>query len=87
MFPLQVLSEETGNQITEVYDAMMVCTGVDGYPYIPDTPGIRDYTGTVIHSKQYTDGAKFKDQTVLVVGNASSGCDIAVEICENTDKV
>lgn len=84
---MQVLDERTDEESQEVFDAVMLCTGLYGYPSIPNIPGLSDFRGIVRHSKSYTDPSQFKGQSVLVVGNGPSGCDIAADICENTDKV
>jgi putative flavoprotein involved in K+ transport len=57
-----------------------MATGVSGIPNLPDIPGLKNFTGTVLHSSQYTDGEDWKDKQALVIGTGNSGHDIAQDL-------
>ena len=73
-----------GKLSEEVYDAVAVCSGHYTIPYIPDIRGLQawneSYPGQVSHSKFYRKPDTFAGKTVLIVGNAASGLDIASQI-------
>ena len=41
---------------------------------------MKNFTGTVLHSSQYTDGEDWKDKQALVIGTGNSGHDIAQDL-------
>jgi cation diffusion facilitator CzcD-associated flavoprotein CzcO len=59
---------------------VVMATGVSGIPSIPDIPGLRDFSGTILHSSQYRDGEDFKGKRALVIGTGNSGHDIAQDL-------
>jgi cation diffusion facilitator CzcD-associated flavoprotein CzcO len=59
---------------------VVMATGVSGIPNMPDIPGLKNFTGTVLHSSQYTDGEDWKGKSALVVGTGNSGHDIAQDL-------
>jgi cation diffusion facilitator CzcD-associated flavoprotein CzcO len=59
---------------------VVMATGVSGIPNLPDIPGLKDFSGTVLHSSQYGDGETWKDNTALVIGTGNSGHDIAQDL-------
>ncbi len=65
---------------TEVFDAVLVCSGVFRDPVLPIVRGAATFRGATLHSRDYTVPARFAGQTVLVVGSGSSATDAAVEI-------
>jgi indole-3-pyruvate monooxygenase len=62
---------------------LVIATGYNREPYIPNWPGQASFEGTVRHSSQYRNGEPFKNQRVLVVGFGNSGGEIAVDLCEH----
>jgi cation diffusion facilitator CzcD-associated flavoprotein CzcO len=59
---------------------VVMATGVSGIPNLPDIAGLKDFTGTVLHSSQYTDGEDWKGKRALVIGTGNSGHDIAQDL-------
>ncbi|XP_071476240.1 flavin-containing monooxygenase 5-like [Diadema antillarum] len=51
----------------EVYDAVMVCTGLHSSGFVPEFPGMSEFKGQVLHTCQFRRGSDFKDRTVVVV--------------------
>ena len=59
---------------------VVMATGVSGIPNLPDIPTLNNFTGTVIHSSQYTDGEEWRGKKALVMGTGNSGHDIAQDL-------
>jgi cation diffusion facilitator CzcD-associated flavoprotein CzcO len=59
---------------------VVMATGVSGIPNLPDIPTLKNFTGTVIHSSQYTDGEEWRGKNALVIGTGNSGHDIAQDL-------
>src|SRR4051794_28643873 len=57
-------------------DQVVVATGYNGVPFIPDWPGRESYGGEMIHSSEYRNPAPFAGRDVLVVGAGNSGAEI-----------
>jgi cation diffusion facilitator CzcD-associated flavoprotein CzcO len=61
---------------------VVVATGYNGAPYVPDWPGRESFTGELIHSAQYANPAPFRGRDVLVVGAGNSGAEIAHDVID-----
>ncbi|KAK5114072.1 hypothetical protein LTR85_010378 [Meristemomyces frigidus] len=68
------------------FDAVVVASGHFNVPYIPQVPGIEDwsqaYSGSISHSKFYRKPEDYAGKKVIVVGNSASGIDIGAQIQE-----
>ncbi|KAG5356298.1 Thiol-specific monooxygenase [Yarrowia sp. B02] len=73
----------------ETFDYVIVCTGHYSHPFIPDVPGLREYAKThqVLAAKYFDNPDSYVGKTVLVVGNSSSGIDIANQAAKTAKKV
>lgn len=65
---------------THLFDALIVASGFYRAPYFAPFPGAETFTGRVLHSKAYKGPEGFEGQRVIVIGNGSSGADIAAEL-------
>jgi len=63
-------------------ERVVVATGYNGAPVVPDWPGKEDFAGTLVHSGDYRNAAPFRGQDVLVVGAGNSAAEIAVDLAE-----
>ncbi|KAJ7768124.1 hypothetical protein DFH07DRAFT_915447 [Mycena maculata] len=76
---------------TEDFDAVVVATGRYNAPNIPQISGLKEWAekfpGSVIHSRQYRRPEPFANETVLVVGGATSAVEITREINSKALKV
>jgi putative flavoprotein involved in K+ transport len=63
-------------------EAVVVATGYNGAPFIPDWPGIDAFAGELLHSSQYRNPAPFRSRDVLVVGAGNSGAEIATDVAD-----
>jgi cation diffusion facilitator CzcD-associated flavoprotein CzcO len=61
---------------------VIVATGLDQAPIVPDWPGRETFEGELLHSSEYRNPAPFEGRRVLVVGPGSSGIEIAHELTE-----
>jgi putative flavoprotein involved in K+ transport len=62
--------------------AVIVATGYNGEPFVPDWPGREGFTGELIHSSEYRNPAPYRGRDVLVVGAGNSGAEIATDVAE-----
>jgi cation diffusion facilitator CzcD-associated flavoprotein CzcO len=59
---------------------VVLATGVSGIPSVPEIPGLKDFSGKVMHSSQYDDGENWKGKRAIVIGTGNSGHDIAQDL-------
>ncbi|MFE5890584.1 flavin-containing monooxygenase [Streptomyces sp. NPDC056462] len=62
--------------------AVVVATGHNHTPRIPDWPGLDTYSGEFRHAGEYRNPAPYADRDVLVVGIGNTGAEIAVDLVE-----
>ncbi|MFJ4435152.1 flavin-containing monooxygenase [Streptomyces sp. NPDC088923] len=62
--------------------AVVVATGFNHTPYVPDWAGADSYGGEVLHARAYRDPEPFRGKDVLVVGVGNTGAEIAVDLAE-----
>jgi cation diffusion facilitator CzcD-associated flavoprotein CzcO len=63
-------------------DIVVVATGYNHSPKLPDWPGLDSYGGTVVHSSAYQNPASLTAHDVLVVGPGNSGAEIATDLAD-----
>ena len=61
---------------------VVVATGYESEPAIPDWPGRDAFEGELTHSREYRNAKPFADRLVLVVGPGCSGMEIAYDLAE-----
>lgn len=74
-----VLLEDGGTLMAR---QVIVATGYDAKPFLPDWPGAGEYTGTLMHGADYTNSRQFAGQDVLVVGAGNTASDVATDLAE-----
>jgi cation diffusion facilitator CzcD-associated flavoprotein CzcO len=62
---------------------VIVATGYEQTPIIPDWPGRDRFTGQFLHSHEYRNPEPFAEKRVLVVGPGCSGMEIAYDVADN----
>ncbi|WP_330288934.1 flavin-containing monooxygenase [Streptomyces sp. NBC_00576] len=62
--------------------AVVVATGTNHTPRIPEWPGRDAYRGELLHAGQYRNAAPYAGRDVLVVGIGNTGAEIAVDLAE-----
>jgi putative flavoprotein involved in K+ transport len=63
-------------------DSVVLATGYNRTPVLPDWPGRATYRGELIHSSAYRNAGPYRGKRVLVVGSGNSGAEIAVDLIE-----
>jgi len=61
---------------------VIVATGYNGAPFIPEWTGKESFAGELVHSSAYRSPEPYRDRDVLVVGVGNSGAEIATDIAE-----
>jgi cation diffusion facilitator CzcD-associated flavoprotein CzcO len=61
---------------------VVVATGYQRVPVLPDWPGTEDFRGELLHSSGYRSPAPYRGKRVLVVGTGNSGAEIAADLAE-----
>jgi len=61
---------------------VVVATGHNHMPYIPDWTGRNTFSGDLLHASDYRNAAPYAGQDVLVVGVGNTGAEIAVDLVE-----
>ncbi|KAK7052585.1 FAD/NAD-P-binding domain-containing protein [Favolaschia claudopus] len=77
-----------GSEFEESCDVLLLCIGSLSRWHWPDIDGLKDFGGTLVHSAQWNvgdsaweDGVKdWGDKTVGIIGNGSSGIQIAAAV-------
>ncbi|MEU0088387.1 NAD(P)/FAD-dependent oxidoreductase [Streptomyces sp. NPDC006274] len=62
--------------------AVVVATGHNHTPHLPDWPGRETYGGELLHARDYREPAPYAGKDVLVVGVGNTGAEIAVDLVE-----
>ncbi|MFE6765286.1 flavin-containing monooxygenase [Streptomyces sp. NPDC057689] len=74
------LSASGGRELTG--RAVVVATGFNHTPHLPDWPGSETFTGQLLHASEYRSPAPYAGKDVLVVGVGNTGAEIAVDLVE-----
>jgi putative flavoprotein involved in K+ transport len=67
-------------------DRVVIATGYNKHPFLPDWPGLNTFEGDLIHSAYYRNPEPYAGKTVLVVGTGNSGAEICVDLVEGGAK-
>jgi len=71
-----------GKPVTLHPTQLVFATGAYGPPKYIDLPGADSFGGEILHSSSYSDGGKYAGKKVVVIGAASSGHDVSVDLWE-----
>ncbi|MCT8971434.1 NAD(P)/FAD-dependent oxidoreductase [Microbaculum marinisediminis] len=71
-----------GRKLTLRPTQLVFATGAYGPPKRLEIPGAETFAGEIIHSIEYSSGTKFAGRKVAVIGAASSGHDVSVDLWE-----
>jgi cation diffusion facilitator CzcD-associated flavoprotein CzcO len=63
-------------------DQVIVASGYDHTPFLPDWEGRDRFPGPLLHSAEYRNPEAFRDRDVLVVGPGCSGMEIAYDLTQ-----
>ena len=59
---------------------VVVATGFNAHPRVPDWPGRARFAGEVLHARDYRSASSFQGRRVLVVGTGNTGAEIATQL-------
>lgn len=62
---------------------VVVATGYNHTPVVPDWPGADGFTGELLHARDYRNGRPWAGRDVLVVGTGNTGTEIATDLAEH----
>ncbi|MEU7552440.1 NAD(P)/FAD-dependent oxidoreductase [Streptomyces sp. NPDC044571] len=62
--------------------AVVIATGFNHTPALPDWPGRDTYGGELLHARDYRNAQPYEGRDVLVVGSGNTGAEIAVDLVE-----
>lgn len=70
---------------TDTFEAeqVIVSTGYNRIPNVPELPEQRAFRGIIWHSREYRNGAPFRGENVLVVGMGNTGAELALDLLEH----
>lgn len=78
--PGWLLHATGGRELTG--SAVVVATGYNHTPRLPDWAGRETFHGDLVHAGEYRDAAPYAGRDVLVVGAGNTGAEIAVDLVE-----
>ncbi|PSS17789.1 Indole-3-pyruvate monooxygenase [Actinidia chinensis var. chinensis] len=62
---------------------IVVATGENAEPMIPEIAGIERFEGDLVHASGYCRGSDFGNKRVLVVGCGNSGMEVSLDLCSH----
>ncbi|XP_076958612.1 putative indole-3-pyruvate monooxygenase YUCCA8 [Bidens hawaiensis] len=65
---------------------LVVATGENAEGVIPEIDGLQEFSGEVIHAKDYKSGEKYAGKKVLVVGCGNSGMELSLDLSNHNAK-
>ncbi|MFC8716111.1 flavin-containing monooxygenase [Kitasatospora sp. NPDC057198] len=83
-----VSRDADGVESVRTFDQVVVAAGHHDVPLLPDPlpAGAESFTGRILHSMEYVDGAEFAGQRVVVVGLGASAVDIAADVSRHAER-
>ncbi|CAH9060252.1 Ferredoxin--NADP reductase [Pseudoalteromonas holothuriae] len=67
------------------FDAVVICTGTNRVPYMPEVAGAVNFQGDILHTADYTEPSRFAGKRVVCVGAGESSADIIHDIANVAD--
>lgn len=62
---------------------LVVATGENAEPFMPEIEGVRKFHGDVFHTSAYRNGNNYVGKKVLVVGSGNSGMEVALDLANH----
>lgn len=85
----QKISREDGkwqvvtNSNTYLADQVIIATGSNRIPICPIWPGQEDFSGKILHSREYKNPHPYQGKKVLIIGMGNTGAEIALDLAEH----
>jgi dimethylaniline monooxygenase (N-oxide forming) len=74
---VKTASQPSNTTSEEAFDYVVVCTGMYSTPHLPKIEGQASFTGSILHSSEFTDSSLSAGRRTIVVGAGKSAMDIA----------
>ncbi|MDF9813774.1 NAD(P)/FAD-dependent oxidoreductase [Streptomyces sp. SPB162] len=71
----------TGGRLLNA-SVVVVATGTNHAPHVPEWPGRESFTGELLHAAHYRNAEPYAGRDVLIVGVGNTGAEIAVDLVE-----
>lgn len=65
---------------------LVVATGENADPFVPEIVGLDKFSGKMVHTCRYKSGVDFRGEKVLVVGCGNSGLEVSLDLCRHGAK-
>ncbi|XP_077870034.1 flavin-containing monooxygenase 5-like, partial [Saccoglossus kowalevskii] len=75
-----VVSMNSDGRVKEIFDHLMVCTGIYNKIHYPSYPGLDEFTGIQIHANQYRNTTGLTNKRIVVVGAGFTAGEISCEL-------
>jgi putative flavoprotein involved in K+ transport len=62
---------------------VVIATGYNHTPDLPDWPGVDNFSGELTHASDYRNATPYVGKDVLVVGSGNTGAELAVDLVES----
>ena len=67
-------------EVTELFDAVMVCNGHYAVPHLPAISNMGKFKGEIVHSHSYRTPQPYANKTIVVLGAGPSATDISIDL-------
>ncbi|KAH6888404.1 flavin monooxygenase-like protein [Thelonectria olida] len=76
-----------GEQSPRVFDKVILATGSEVNPIVPEIEGLDLFEGQFLHSQAYKRPEPFAGQNVVIIGQGNTAADCAVDLTSHSSKV
>ncbi|KAI3694361.1 hypothetical protein L1987_77326 [Smallanthus sonchifolius] len=76
----------TRSETEYICQMLVIATGENAEGVVPEIDGLQEFSGEVIHVKDYKSGEKYNGKKVLVVGCGNSGMEISLDLSNHNAK-
>ena len=59
---------------------LVFANGVSSYPMVPEIAGLEDFSGDILHTEGFDNGAAWTGKRALIIGTGSSANDVALDL-------
>ncbi|KAJ5209100.1 hypothetical protein N7449_003479 [Penicillium cf. viridicatum] len=71
--------DDTDTWSEEVFDHLIVATGHNSVPKVPDIPGLSRWSRNLRHTVTWRSGEEFRNQKIFIVGTSESAIDVCLQ--------